>query len=467
MILALAVVVNQAIGQPVRLPSPSTVPPTGVALPSIAATHEIYVAVDGRDDGDGSLHRPLRTPQEAVNRALPGSIILLRSGSYGLFHIESSGTSQSPITISSYPGERAIVDGRGKATQVVSVVGAHDVVLSHITIQGAVGKDEGSGLYVGAGSHDVTFEDGLVRGIDGFGILIDGSTRVTIRRSEITDTATGIRIRTAGDQVLVEDNRIFNNDRMVINDRGGNNDYGAQGVAFQFTTGLVTVRNNQIYGQRAQSFDYGQDGAAFEVFGASNLLITGNVVWDNENVLETGTDGTHPCSNITFTRNVAYNAASSGESKGIILRCAAHSLFAQNTIEGLDRWAIQIDAHDRTFGGPVAGLRIANNILVGSALLVDMPVPLPDSASLDYDLFSSQGPAIARLGDRVMSLAELRQLTGLELHGALGDPLFVDAGAHNYHLQRGSPGIDTGLRIPGVNDAYAGNAPDVGRYEFE
>jgi hypothetical protein len=467
LVLAVAVVGSEAIGRALRPPAPSTIPPSGVALPSASEEGEIYVGPLGSDSNSGSIDQPLRTPQAAANAAQPGTAILLRAGTYGPFRIDHSGETGLPITISSFPGERAIIDGSGTATRVIGIFASHDIVLSHITIQGAVGRDDGSGLYVSPGSHDITVEESLVRSIDGYGILLDGITKVTVRDNQITDTATAIRIRTGGDQVLIERNRIFRNDRMIINDRGGNNDYGAQGVAFQFTTGHVTVRNNVIYGQRAESFDYGQDGAAFEVFGASNLEISGNVVWDNANVLETGTDGSHPCSNITFVRNVAYNAATWGESRGLILRCAAQSLFAQNTIDGLDRWAFQVDAHDPTFGGRVDGLRILNNILVGSELLIDLPVALPGSAVIDYDLLSSAVPGIARLHDRVLTLAQLRQAAGLEQHGVVGNPGFVDARTRDYHLLAASDAIDIGVVLPGVNDGYGGVAPDAGAFESE
>jgi hypothetical protein len=52
------------------------------------------------------------------------------------------------------------------------------------------------------------------------------------------------------------------------------------------------------------------------------------------------------------------------------------------------------------------------------------------------------------------------------MNGRAGDPLFVNAAAGDYRLQAGSPGIDAGLRLPGINDTYQGSAPDIGAFEL-
>ena len=46
------------------------------------------------------------------------------------------------------------------------------------------------------------------------------------------------------------------------------------------------------------------------------------------------------------------------------------------------------------------------------------------------------------------------------------DPRFVNASGGDFHLQAGSPAIDAGRQIPGITDGFAGNAPDIGAYEF-
>jgi hypothetical protein len=48
----------------------------------------------------------------------------------------------------------------------------------------------------------------------------------------------------------------------------------------------------------------------------------------------------------------------------------------------------------------------------------------------------------------------------------IGDPRFRDPGQGDFRLQAGSPAIDAGVMIPGVNDLrFLGKAPDVGALE--
>nr|MBP6827338.1 right-handed parallel beta-helix repeat-containing protein [Saprospiraceae bacterium] len=57
---------------------------------------------------------------------------------------------------------------------------------------------------------------------------------------------------------------------------------------------------------------------------------------------------------------------------------------------------------------------------------------------------------------------------GLEMHGLNADPLFADTSAHDFHLKTGSPCINTGVVIPGINDRwYGGLAPDLGAFEAD
>ncbi len=109
-----------------------------------------YVSPEGDDANDASFEAPLRTPQEAVRQAGPGDVIYLRGGVYddanahdskvvswgdssagtvrGLLSIGrvslpawaggttydvASGTPSEPITVRSFPGERACASGAG------------------------------------------------------------------------------------------------------------------------------------------------------------------------------------------------------------------------------------------------------------------------------------------------------------------------------------------------------------------
>lgn len=50
-------------------------------------------------------------------------------------------------------------------------------------------------------------------------------------------------------------------------------------------------------------------------------------------------------------------------------------------------------------------------------------------------------------------------------HDVTDDPLFTDPDNDDFTLQAGSPLIDAGVGVAGINDGYLGDAPDIGRWE--
>ena len=77
----------------------------------LAGPNDRYAAPFGRADGDGSISRPwdLATALNGGN-VQPGQTLWLRGGAYvGAFYSRLTGASQAPITVRSYPGERAIL----------------------------------------------------------------------------------------------------------------------------------------------------------------------------------------------------------------------------------------------------------------------------------------------------------------------------------------------------------------------
>ncbi len=66
----------------------------------------------GADGNSGSEQQPWQSVQGAVKRLLPGDTLILRGGIYHeKIVIHCQGTADKPITIRSYPGELAILDG--------------------------------------------------------------------------------------------------------------------------------------------------------------------------------------------------------------------------------------------------------------------------------------------------------------------------------------------------------------------
>jgi hypothetical protein len=445
-----------ASGQPTRAPVGPTPAPTHAAGPTptpppVAGAY--YVSPAGSDSANGSLSSPWLTLQKAADAAPPGATVYVRAGTYGPFELTRSG-----LTFSGYPGETAIVEGSASAANAIHISGVSSAMLINLTVTGNV-VQYGSGIAVDSSS-GVTLSHLDVHDNTSFGIRTDRSSAV-ISQSMVYTNHTGIEIARSGN-VEVLGNDIHDNNRMV--DAG----VGAQGVSFYLTTGPVLAQGNRLWNNRAVASDpLGPEGKAFELYGASNVTMTGNVMWNNRHVVETGTDAARtPCSNMVFTRNLAYRS-DSGPTMGLILRCADHSLVAANTFVGLDTFAFDVSSNYEAYGGSVEGLRMIDNLIAnGRSYSIDNAIP--SSVVMDYNLAYTTAGAAAEYGkydawvaghDQTTSLAEFQAWTGQAGHDIWGANPLLDSGNCP---TAGSPAINAGTN---VGLSYSGSAPDIGYCE--
>lgn len=89
---------------------------------------------------------------------------------------------------------------------------------------------------------------------------------------------------------------------------------------------------------------------------------------------------------------------------------------------------------------------------------------------MDYDdLWRSGSEYLCRwdglANPRLATLADFTAATGQEVHGISQDPAFVSPAAADFTPAPGSPLIDRGIHLPGINDGYRGLAPDLGAIE--
>jgi hypothetical protein len=114
--LALLIVFVLAVGsraeeRALSHPPLRTVPPPS-ARPLPTANVQFVDASAGDDAAAGTKEKPWRTVNHAVAQAQPGDTICLRGGIYyENVHVAKIGSAEKPITIRSYPGEQAILDG--------------------------------------------------------------------------------------------------------------------------------------------------------------------------------------------------------------------------------------------------------------------------------------------------------------------------------------------------------------------
>jgi hypothetical protein len=515
-----------------------------ISIPAPAVIH--YASPTG-SGSTCSLASPC-TLATAVNRVKAGEAVYLRAGVYatGEIALPRSGTMGAPITITSYPGEMAILDGGDPATFAWADQGGG---IYHATVNipdPHLITVNGQRLYPYQSLSDL---QNLVWGIPGFFasgadvyVRLAGDadpnaaeivvsrynhafyvaqsfiyfSRMTFRHYGQGNYAKAIYFRDASDNLV--DECIF-----AINDLG---------IGIKYDSGRNVIQDNEFYDT---NFDWPWDavktGSALETGGIRfydptdgwGNIIRGNTFHDyfdgfgvcpessaavtNETdvyrnlVYRVGDDGMETdgqCSNVriwsnTFhdvlvgislapvytgpvyaIRNLVYNTGAGNNGyPGSPFKF--NSGYAQsgpmylfhNTADAVLPGNNGLDIRSP---GSWTLITSRNNIWSGTDYALSNANP-SQPLDLDYDNLYSLLPGElawwADLSDRHLNtLAELQSATAQELHGYNHLPDFADPLVGNYSLVSNSDMIDAGLFIPGINDGYAGAAPDIGAFEF-
>lgn len=135
-----------------------------------------------------------------------------------------------------------------------------------------------------------------------------------------------------------------------------------------------------------------------------------------------------------------------------------------NTVDA--RTSISTGGLDIKKSGAWSLIYSRNNIWAGRNFAIRNANP-DQPIDLDYDaLWSLEKDKLVQWStDSYTELKGFTQSTGQEEHGYIAEPQFVDSLVGDYSLVKASPLLDKGIPIPGINDSYSGNGPDLGAYE--
>lgn len=178
--------------------------------------------------------------------------------------------------------------------------------------------------------------------------------------------------------------------------------------------------------------------------------IVRNVAWNTGNTRTSQVDG--------YTASAIKINSGYPEAVGPLL--VYHNTFATT--------APATDALNLLSPGNSTFLRLRNNIVAGTRYVVAKVNPIV--VDMDYDLlYTTDASRFARwMGTNYATLAALRAaVPGLEAAGMQVSPSLASPAAGNFRLAPGSAAIDRGAVLPGINDGYAGAAPDLGAFEFD
>jgi hypothetical protein len=442
------------------------------------------------------------------NKVGPGDVILVHAGLYkgdrhnyvdplsttfdGTYLLTAKGTADKPIVIRAAGDGEAIFDGDG-AFRLFDVMGSEYNIFDGLTIRNT----------------EVAFWAGVKD--------VAGAKGLTVRNCRIENVGIGINTQYAGSRDFYIADNVFlgRDDRHRVLGWANPGPYGAHPINSYYA--VKVYGSGHVIAYNAVAFFH--DGISVCTHGVpepqQELKAVAIDIYNND-IHVTGDDfieadgGVH---NIRVMRNRGVNAAHTGLSAQPIFGGPAYYIrnIVYNTPvalkfinpAGVVVYHNTIIAENRT-AQRLSNAHFRNNLFLGT----DAPAGISSLggptaySSYDYDGYRPNrgaeaqytwfGPKPGVLVDydspanqsqRFKTLAELAAATGQEAHGIEVDyDIFenlqaptppdsskpgkpYEAADLNFRLKPGGKAVDAGVRIPNINDGFAGKAPDLGAYE--
>jgi hypothetical protein len=475
-----------------------------------------------------ALPKPLRvvkvSSQSSLDRAIrnakPGDEIQLAAGTYAKgIHVYGSknGTAKNPITITSQGTAKPVIKGTNDGG--IELEGVGYFVFNNLEVH----NESGDGIGM-RGCHDIVIRKCYVHDSRPG----DYTCNIFIQHSEEASPAYAgnylIIDNRIGDDVhaAVDENQGPGPTNVNVSGQS----YFGICVAYQ-PGPFLTIRGNTIYGTVDGIHCCGDEGGSpvmdpddsdlLDTWRDQNLDVYDNIIYDcKDDGIEC--DG-HMVNGRIFRNRIgkcenAFSAAPFYPGPLFVFRNYAHGFhqgcFKQNTgVEGITRNVLIYhntfmektrgttahcgDEHCLYRGEPALQQDFVykNNIFYARGRVYNGDMYTPDNYHkndvFDYNLMFSPRQTdktyaykwVCSYGDalnntRYATFSAFRAAVKQEKNGKWGDPKLVTTPLKGYpkdsklldlKLQAGSPAIDAGVPIPGINDGYSGKAPDIGAWE--
>ncbi len=431
-----------------------------IGEPAIPANMRTRYVVPGDGGGSGTAEDPFRGLVEAQRNAAPGDLFILRAGVYpGTFTVDRSGVPGQPIVWRGEAG--AILDGQGEAPERPGrIISAND-------------------------AHDVWFEGLELRRGD-YGLVGHNSARIVLRRCHIHDVDYGLTC-TNNDQDTVQgwfvsDNVIegpctWPRSKGIEEQRGIQVTGTGHVVCYNRITGFADAIDT-FPSQRCAAIDFHHndisgmtdDGIEMDYSERNTRCFYNRLTNVFQGISEQPIYG----GPVYILRNVLYNL---GIETFKLHNSPSGALIMHNTsVKAGEPLLLYTNE-------PVRNCVFRNNLFLGTSgsFAYESTAPMIN-CDFDYDGFGG-GPWTQFLkwnGQRYATFEEMRQSAPVYRHATLVDPASAFASgvlppqtveafvapAPDLRLRAGTAAIDAGEALPGINDGFAGVAPDLGAYEY-
>jgi hypothetical protein len=151
----------------------------------------IWVSPDGNDSNNGGHDAPLKSIQLAMDRATPGTAILLKPGEYtGNFEFQNvQGTDESPIWLAAAEGRGTVtITAASNASPVIAFFGEDNLVIQDLTLVGGSNGIQGSqsGSNFTDLIHNIVIQGNTVTGSVADGIKISQGVNVHVIENSVS-----------------------------------------------------------------------------------------------------------------------------------------------------------------------------------------------------------------------------------------------------------------------------------------
>ncbi|NLE59037.1 MAG: DUF1565 domain-containing protein [Planctomycetes bacterium] len=382
-----------------------------------------YVSPGGDDTNPGTETQPWRTIQKAADSLVAGQTVYIMAGTYAERVMpQNSGTADNFITFAAQPGAAVTIDG-SSVTLPDDLAGLFEIAFNdYIRVTGL--------RIVNAGPNT-----------DNAAILVRHGSHITIDDNATDHTASsGIGVWDS-DNVIIDGNTV---------DHAG--EAGGQECISVAVTDTFEVRNNTVR-------DGSKEGICLKD-GSSNGKVYGNVVEGTYGVGVYVDAWDKHTFNIEISQNTVYDVAGEGivaasEMGGLLENV---SIF-NNVVFHNEFVGIHIIPNGLVPDSPMDNIQVVNNTVVnngwddfGGAIAVDntaaTDIVLRNnicSQNLSFQIVVGAGTPAVTIDHNLID--GYQGFEGNETRGTdyvEGDPMFTDAATADFHLQSGSPAIDSG-----------------------